>query len=82
MSVLLMRVFCLHFLFQTIDNVIKIPIGVHFFASNQSRSQSIPVRGLCHATTTRLASVDPQIGILIKLSIVYICIFFTDRNFN
>ena len=25
-SVLLMRVFCLHFLFQTIDNLIKIPM--------------------------------------------------------
>jgi hypothetical protein len=75
MSVLLMRVFCLHFLFQTIDNVIKIPIGVYFFASNQSRSQSIPVRGLCHATTTRLASNKRN---LIKIPICGP----TDRNFN
>jgi hypothetical protein len=27
-SFVLMRVFCLHFLFQTIDNLIKIPICV------------------------------------------------------
>jgi hypothetical protein len=26
-SVLLMRVYCLNFLFQTIDNLIQIPIG-------------------------------------------------------